>query len=80
MFPLTLKNRMGKTGTIKKQILWDDLNRWWNYECMQHIVSSPQGYKIMLQTRLNPNFPQPVVLRHSGFKTPDHTEFPIYGK
>ncbi len=68
-----------KAGTIKKQILWDDFDRWWNYECMQHIVSSPQGYKIMLQTRLNPNFPQPVVLRHSGFKTPDHTEFPIYG-
>ncbi len=68
-----------EAGMNMKTILWDDVNKIWNDECMQHIVSSPQGYKIMLQIRANTNFPQPVVLRHSGYKTPDHTEFPIYG-
>ncbi|MCK9558596.1 MAG: C10 family peptidase, partial [Candidatus Cloacimonetes bacterium] len=44
-----------------------------------HIVSSPQGYKIKMQSRLDPSFTWPVTLKESGLKTPDSTIFPIYG-
>ena len=60
-------------------IIWDSNNTEWNTYVDSHSVSSPQGYKIRLQTKAYPGFPYPLVFTESGFKTPVNTEFPIYG-
>ncbi|KAF5044638.1 FlgD Ig-like domain protein [anaerobic digester metagenome] len=56
-------------------IIWDNGN--WNDLVDTHPVSSHQGYKIKLQTPHNPDFPWPVNLVESGFKTGDNTHFEI---
>ncbi len=66
-------------GEYENSISWDDHVTGWYDDHFSHVVNSPQGYKIKMQRRANPNFPLPLVFRHSGFKTPNHTEFPIYG-
>ncbi|MDP3114518.1 MAG: T9SS type A sorting domain-containing protein [Candidatus Cloacimonadaceae bacterium] len=58
-------------------ILWD--NDFWNSNYNTHFVSSPQGYKIKLKSRSNPDFPGPVILQESGYKTSANLQFPIYG-
>nr|MDK2851620.1 hypothetical protein [Candidatus Cloacimonadota bacterium] len=61
-------------------IHWLENSNEWSNLVGNHTVSSPQGYKIKLQLRLNPNFAWPVTLIESGFKTPSNTQFPIYGE
>lgn len=62
------------------EITWiDDWNEWSDLVDI-HTVSSPQGYKIKLQSLLTSNFAWPVTLIESGFKTPSNTQFPIYGE
>jgi hypothetical protein len=75
------------TPTYLEEIMWynQGLNsiQWrpseysWTPNQNNHLVSSPQGYKIKLQSRLNPEFSWPVTLNESGFKTLDSTQFPI---
>ncbi len=60
-----------------QSIVWDDED--WTPNQSTHYVSSPQGYKIKLQSRVNPTFPWPVTLTESGLKTLDNLQFPIYG-
>jgi len=59
-------------------INWNQLNGIWSTDLSNHTVSSPQGYKIKLKTNIDPEFPLPVHLTESGFKTPDTAQFPIY--
>jgi len=58
-------------------IFWNDSS--WCGTASSHIVTSPQGYKVKLQSRINPNFSWPITLVESGLKTPDSMQFPIYG-
>lgn len=51
----------------------------WNDISCSHIVTSPQGYKIKLQTISNPGFSLPLTVFKKGLKTPDSTQFSIYG-
>lgn len=48
----------------------------WAGPMNSHSVSSPQGYKI----KLLQDVPDVVSLSESGFKTPNNTQFPIYGE
>lgn len=59
-------------------IKWFPSEYSWTPNQNSHYVSSPQGYKIKLQTPHNPDFPWPVNLVESGFRTPATTEFPIH--
>ncbi|MDD2505808.1 MAG: hypothetical protein PHQ78_00600, partial [Candidatus Cloacimonetes bacterium] len=59
-------------------IYWEENSNVWSDLVDDHIVSSPQGYKINMQSRLDPSFTWPVTLKESGLKTPDTTPFPIY--
>jgi len=63
----------------EESLYWNNVIPDWCELVYNHSVSSPQGYKIRLQQRSNPNFPYPVVLKESGFQTPVGTKFPIYG-
>ncbi|MDD5536978.1 MAG: hypothetical protein PHS36_07370, partial [Candidatus Cloacimonetes bacterium] len=63
----------------RHNIHWLENEYNWTPNQYSHFVSSPQGYKIKLQTHLNPEFAWPVTLKESGLKTPDSTIFPIYG-
>lgn len=66
-------------GGTPFSIAWHEQDYGWNNLTNTHSVSSPQGYKIKLQSGINPAFPGPVTLRESGFKTADSSQFPIYG-
>jgi hypothetical protein len=59
-------------------ILWLESSNEWSDLVGNHPVFSPQGYKIKMQSRLDPAFSWPVTLQESGFKTPNNTQFPIY--
>jgi len=58
-------------GGSNPSISWT--NSYWE-NSTTHIVSSPQGYKIMLRPRI-----PLLTIRESGFKTSSTTPFPIYG-
>ncbi|HQQ68064.1 MAG TPA: right-handed parallel beta-helix repeat-containing protein, partial [Candidatus Cloacimonadota bacterium] len=76
--PTYLSSIVWRSGADPYQysIYWDD--DFWTLNQNTHYVSSPQGYKIKMQTRLDPGFSWPVSLAESGFRTPAITEFPIY--
>ncbi len=75
------------TPTYLDQIIWYNQGpfsiTWvageWLGPMNTHFVSSPQGYKILLKTDIDPEFSWPVHLTESGFQTSDTTQFPIYG-
>ena len=75
--PTYLEEIQWMVGGNEESIYW--WNEDWNELVDNHYVSSPQGYKIRLQTKAYPGFPYPLVFTESGFKTPVNTEFPIYG-
>ncbi len=56
-------------------INWDINTDDWTDNYNSHIVSSPQGYKVMMLSRT----PSIVTLRESGLRTSSETQFPIYG-
>lgn len=60
-----------------QSLTWLDQD--WTQNQSTHYVSSPQGYKIKMLPRSNPNFPSTVTLKESGFKTSPYLQFPIYG-
>jgi hypothetical protein len=60
-------------------IVWNKNAEAWTEYVNSHIVSSPQGYKIKLQQRVHYAYPWPPSVTESGFKTPDSTQFNIYG-
>jgi hypothetical protein len=72
------------TPTYLEEIRWvnqgQNLITWtsgaWAGPMNSHSVSSPQGYKI----KLLQDVPDVVSLSESGFKTPNNTQFPIYGE
>ena len=66
-------------GEGEQSIYWVDNATGWYDHHFSHIVTSPQGYKIKLLLSSALDSTQHVLLKHSGYKTPNHTEFPIYG-
>jgi len=61
-------------------IQWSLTEHAWSPNQHAHYVSSPQGYKVKLLPRTNPDFPNTVTLRESGFKTNSTLPFTIYGE
>ncbi|MDD4309129.1 MAG: T9SS type A sorting domain-containing protein [Candidatus Cloacimonetes bacterium] len=60
-----------------QSVSWDVID--WSDNQSTHYVSSPQGYKVKLLPRSNPNYPATVTLRESGFRTASNLQFPIWG-